>query len=542
MHSNITPKFRASMSGEKKIKSALISVYHKDNLDVIVEKLKTLGITFYSTGGTQTFLESLGAKVVAVENLTGYPSILGGRVKTLHPKVFGGILARRENQGDKEQLAQYEIPEIDLVIVDLYPFEETLSSGASEQDIIEKIDIGGISLIRAAAKNFKDVIIVPSKGQYGDLITLLNEKNGISTIEDRKHFACAAFNVSSHYDSAIFNYFNSFENSASEKISLVNGEVLRYGENPHQQATFYKFNNTKAQTTFANSEVLQGKALSYNNMLDADAAWKSASDAYNAVSGIKNKVAVAVVKHLNPCGLAVSDSIMKSLELAWAGDPVSAYGGIVCFTSEVGKEIAEWFSGKFIEILIAPSFTVEAKEVLAKKKNLRVLVAPIKAEISGEKLYRSINGGLLVQDEDEGLDTEFKQVTNNGFSEKQIDMAKFGTLACKNLKSNAIALVSQNSDGSYWLTGAGMGQPNRIDSLRWLTIPRFLQKEGLKIEESVLISDAFFPYSDSIEAANEYGVKYIVQPGGSIRDEDVIKACNDFGIAMVFTGRRHFRH
>jgi len=530
------------MGGEKKIKSALISVYHKDNLDVIVEKLKTLGVTIYSTGGTQTFLEGLGAKVVAVEDLTGYPSILGGRVKTLHPKVFGGILARRENQGDKDQLAQYEIPEIDLVIVDLYPFEETLASGASEQDIIEKIDIGGISLIRAAAKNFNDVIIVASKGQYGDLIGLLNAKNGESSIEDRKKFAGSAFNVSSHYDSAIFNYFNSFEHEAAEKISLVDGEVLRYGENPHQQATFYKFNNTSIQSTLANAQVLQGKALSYNNMLDADAAWKSASDAYHAVSGIKNKVAVTVVKHLNPCGLAVSDSAMKSLELAWAGDPVSAYGGVICFSSEIDKTIAQWFSDKFIEILIAPSFTAEAQEILAKKKNLRVLVTPIKPEKAGEKLYRSINGGLLVQDEDEGLDTEYKQVTTKGFSDKQIEMATFGTQACKHLKSNAIAIVSQNTDGSYWLTGAGIGQPNRLDSLRWLTIPRFLQKEGLKIEESVLISDAFFPFSDSVEAANEYGVKYIVQPGGSIRDEDVIKACNNFGIAMVFTSRRHFRH
>ena len=530
------------MTNVKKIKSALISVYHKDNLNVIVEKLKSLGVIFYSTGGTQTFLESLGANVVPVEDLTSYPSILGGRVKTLHPKVFGGILTRRDNEGDKQQIAQYQIPEIDLVIVDLYPFEETLASGASEQDIIEKIDIGGISLIRAAAKNFKDVIIVPSKSQYIDLIDLLNEKNGESDIEDRKKFACAAFNVSSHYDSAIFNYFNSFEKTASEKISLQNGDILRYGENPHQQATFYKFNNAKTSATLANADVLQGKALSYNNMLDADAAWKISSDAFHAVTGINNKVAVAVIKHLNPCGLAVADSTMKALELAWAGDPVSAYGGIVSFTSEVGAEVAQWFSNKFIEILIAPSFTDEAKEILAKKKNLRILVTPIKTETSGEKIYRSISGGMLVQDEDEGLDTEFKQVTDKGFNEKQIDLAKFGTQACKHLKSNAIAIVSQNNDGSYWLTGAGMGQPNRLDSLRWLTIPRFLQKEGLKIEESVLISDAFFPFSDSVEAANQYNVKYIVEPGGSIRDEDVIKACNDFGIAMVFTGRRHFRH
>lgn len=529
------------MSADKKIKSALISVYHKDGLDSIVLKLKDLGITFYSTGGTQTFLESLGCNVTPVETLTSYPSILGGRVKTLHPKVFGGILARRDNEGDQAQMAQYQIPEIDLVIVDLYPFEQTVASGAAEQDIIEKIDIGGISLIRAAAKNFKDVIIVASKQQYGKLDALLAEKQGVSSIEDRKSFACDAFNVSSHYDSAIFNYFNQ-GNEGSEKISLTNGKVLRYGENPHQKAVFYQFANTNLEHTLANSPCLQGKEISYNNMLDADAAWKSASDAYNSVENVPNKVAVSVVKHLNPCGLAVASTPMRALELAWAGDPVSAYGGIVCFTSEVDAEIANWFTGKFIEIMIAPSYTAEAKEILAKKKNLRVLVTPVKPAITGEKLYRSVNGGLLVQDEDEGMDTEYKPVTNKTFSEKQIDLAKFGTQACKYLKSNSMSLVSQAEDGSYWLTGAGMGQPNRIDSLQRLTIPRFNLKQGCKIEDSVLISDAFFPFKDSVEACNEFGIKYIVQPGGSIRDEEVIDACNEFGIAMVFTGRRHFKH
>lgn len=529
------------MDSDKKIKSALISVYHKDNLDSIVLQLKNLGVTFYSTGGTQTFLESLGCNVTAVESLTTYPSILGGRVKTLHPKVFGGILARRDNEGDKAQMAQYEIPEIDLVIVDLYPFEQTVASGAAEQDIIEKIDIGGISLIRAAAKNFKDVVIVASKQQYEKLDNLLAEKKGVTSLADRKSFACDAFNVSSHYDSAIFNYFNG-SNEGSEKISLTNGKILRYGENPHQKAIFYQFANTKIEHTLANSPCLQGKEISYNNMLDADAAWKAASDAYNAVTNIKNKVAVSVVKHLNPCGLAVADSPMKALELAWAGDPVSAYGGIVCFTCEVTAELANWFTGKFIEIIIAPSYTEEAKEVLAKKKNLRVLVTPVKPAITGEKLYRSVNGGLLVQDEDEGMDTEYNPVTNKTFTEKQLDLAKFGTQACKYLKSNSMSVVSQAEDGSYWLTGAGMGQPNRIDSLQLLTVPRFKLKEGCKIEESVLISDAFFPFSDSVDACNEFGIKYIVQPGGSIRDQEVIDACNKFGIAMVFTGRRHFKH
>lgn len=525
----------------KKIRSALISVYHKDQLDIIIKKLDELGVQLYSTGGTQSFIESLGVPVTPVESLTGYPSILGGRVKTLHPKVFGGILNRRDHDGDREQVTQYEIPEIDLVVVDLYPFEETVANGASEEDIIEKIDIGGIALIRAAAKNFNDVLIISSREQYPALISLLEEKKGETSRDDRKSFACKAFATSSHYDSAIFNYFSAGEGDKN-RISLNDGQLLRYGENPHQSATFYKFNNIASSASLGNAQVLQGKALSYNNLLDADAAWKSASDAFHAVTHIKNKVAVSVIKHLNPCGLAVSDNIMESLDLAWKGDPVSAYGSIICLTGTVTKEVAEWFSKKFVEIIIAPDFTSEALEVFGKKKNLRLLVTPVKQEKTGEKLYRSVSGGMLVQDEDEGMDTEFKNVTKIQFDHNKLNLAKFGITACKHLKSNSIALVSKNPDGSFWLTGAGMGQPNRLDSLRQLTIPRFRLKEGIRIEEAVLISDAFFPFRDSIEAANEFGVKFIVQPGGSIRDEEVIQACDEFEIAMLFTGRRHFKH
>jgi phosphoribosylaminoimidazolecarboxamide formyltransferase/IMP cyclohydrolase len=530
------------MADNKKIKTALISVYHKNNLDGIIQKLNELNVKIISTGGTKTFIESLGVEVTSVESLTGYPSILGGRVKTLHPKIFGGILSRRDNQGDVSQLTEYEIPEIDLAIVDLYPFEDTVASGAGEQDIIEKIDIGGISLIRAAAKNFKDVVIVPSQNEYGHLLNLLNEKEGESSVEDRKWFAGKAFAVSSHYDAAIFGYFNNDEESAAERISLNGGKVLRYGENPHQKATFFKFKNSPGEISLADAEVLQGKALSYNNMLDADAAWKSASDAYHAVTHLDNKVAVSVVKHLNPCGLAVTDNILESIELAWAGDPISAFGSIICFTDTVTKEVAEWFGKKFVEIIIAPEFTEEAQQVFSKKKNLRLLVTPVKPETTNEKLYRSISGGMLVQDEDEGVDDKFENVTNKQFDKAKTDLSKFGTVACKHLKSNAIAVVTENENGSFWLTGAGMGQPNRLDSLRHLTMPRFEMKEGVEISSSVLISDAFFPFRDSIEAANEYGVKYIVQPGGSIRDQEVIDACNEFDIAMVFTGRRHFKH
>ncbi len=530
------------MADNKKIKTALVSVFHKENLDAIIHKLNELGVKILSTGGTKSFIEGLGVEVTSVESLTGYPSILGGRVKTLHPKVFGGILSRRDNQGDVSQLTEYEIPEIDLVIVDLYPFEDTVASGAKEQDIIEKIDIGGISLIRAAAKNFKDVVIVPSQKEYGPLLSHLEKNRGEFSMSERKWFAGRAFGISSHYDAAIFNYFAEDSEEANERISLNNGDVLRYGENPHQKATFYKFNNSPGELTLSNAKVLQGKALSYNNMLDADAAWKSASDAYHSVTHIENKVAVSVIKHLNPCGLAVTNNIMESLELAWAGDPISAFGSIICFTSEVTKEIAEWFGKKFVEILIAPSFTDEALEVLGKKKNLRVLVIPVKEEITGEKLYRSISGGMLVQDEDEGMDAKLETVTKKEFDASKANLAKFGITACKHLKSNAIAIVTENSNGAFWLTGAGMGQPNRLDSLRQLTMPRFEMKKGLRIENSILISDAFFPFRDSIEAANEYGVKYIVEPGGSIRDDEVIEACNEFGIAMAFTGRRHFKH
>lgn len=529
------------MNELKKIKSALISVYHKDKLDVIVKKLEALHIRIYSTGGTQSFIESLDIPVTPVENLTGYPSILGGRVKTLHPKVFGGILNRRDHEGDQAQIAQYDIPEIDLVLVDLYPFEETVATGASEEDIIEKIDIGGIALIRGAAKNYNDVLIVSSREQYPELIGLLEQKNGETSLDDRRSFACKAFAVSSHYDSAIFNYFSAGACGKS-RISLNDGQLLRYGENPHQNATFYKFNNVPVGPSLGEARVLQGKALSYNNLLDADAAWKSASDAFHSVTHIKNKVAVSVIKHLNPCGLAVSGNIMDSLELAWAGDPVSAYGSIICLTGSVTKEVAEWFGKKFVEIIIAPEFTPEALDILAKKKNLRLLVTPVKQEKTGEKLYRSVSGGMLVQDEDEGMDTEFKNVTNIRFDSNKMNLARFGITACKHLKSNSIALVTENKDGSFWLTGAGMGQPNRLDSLRQLTIPRFKLKEGIQIEEAVLISDAFFPFRDSIEAANEFGVKFIVQPGGSIRDEEVVQACDEFGIAMVFTSRRHFKH
>ena len=531
------------MAENKKIRRALISVFHKDNLDSLIHRLHELGVELFSTGGTQSFIESLGVPVAPVESITSFPSILGGRVKTLHPAVFGGILSRRDNPEDARQLEKYQIPEFDLVIVDLYPFEKTIATGATHQEIIEKIDIGGISLIRAAAKNYQDVVIVPSQEEYLPLLNILNEENGVTNLSQRKWFAMKAFAVSSHYDSAIFGWFNADDsNKDSLRISLNGGQPLRYGENPHQNASFYRYSNTQSDITLAGATVLQGKALSFNNLLDADAAWKSASDAWHSVSHIKGKQAVSVVKHLNPCGLAVARTAMEALELAWAGDPVSAFGGIVCFTDTVDSEIAAWFDKRFVEILIAPGFSTEAIEILSQKKNLRLLVAPPRTRVAGETVIRSVSGGLLVQQEDEGGEETFETVTNMPFAEQKLQLARFGVAACKHLKSNAIALVSETKDGCFWLTGAGMGQPNRLDSLRQLTIPRFNQKDGLTISESVLVSDAFFPFRDSIEVANEFGIKYIVEPGGSIRDKEVIDACNEFGMAMLFTGTRHFRH
>lgn len=524
---------------KKKIETALISVFHKDGLDEILKLLHKGGVKLISTGGTADHIEKLGYPCTRVEELTGYPSIFGGRVKTLHPKVFGGILNRRGNTKDHDDIRKYKIPEIDLVIVDLYPFEKTVASDADEATVIEDIDIGGISLIRAAAKNFEDVVIVSSQEQYPYLEKILSEKGPYSTWEQRKWFTKEAFRVSSGYDAAIFNYFNDqlAVPEPSLRIALDDGEELRYGENPHQGAMFYRFTSIGVPT-LADAEKLQGKEISYNNLLDADAARKVVSEVFH----LTERSSVAVIKHGNPCGLAVSDSLLKALELAWAGDPVSALGSIISFSGTVTPEIAEWFADKFIEVIIAPEFTIEALDIFSKKKNVRLLEVPLCPQNVGEKTFRSVSGGLLVQDEDEGLDVDFIDQTQNLFPSDKIQLARFGTVACKYLKSNAIALVSKTADGDFWLTGAGMGQPNRVDSLQQLAIPRFNQKEGANIGESILISDAFFPLRDSIDVCHKYGIKYIVQPGGSIKDREVIDACKEYGISMVFTGRRHFRH
>jgi len=509
---------------EVKIKSALISVFHKDGLDDIVKKLSELGVEIYSTGGTQSFIENLGVKVTAVEDITGYPSILGGRVKTLHPKVFGGILSRRDLTDDANQIKEYEIPQIDLVIVDLYPFEETVASGASEQDIIEKIDIGGISLIRAAAKNFKDVVIIPSKQQYGYLFNnILTEKNGVSTIEDRKYLAAQAFNVSSHYDTAIFNYFNQTENIPAFKASYTEGKTLRYGENPHQKGLFYgDFDKLFTQ--------LHGKEISYNNILDIDAALNLIKDFDDS-----NDVTFAVLKHNNACGLASRTDKVQAWKDALAGDPVSAFGGIIITNTEIDKDVASEMNSLFMEVCIAPSYTDEALEILKSKKN-RIILVLKDAELPKYTFRTSLNG-MLYQDKDLKTETkdDLKVVTNTSPSEEEINDLLFANKIVKHTKSNTIVLAKNGQ-----LLASGTGQTSRIDALKQAIAKA--KSFNFDLNGAVMASDAFFPFKDSVEIAHEAGITAVIQPGGSIRDKESIDFCNENNMSMVFTGIRHFKH
>ena len=502
-----------------KIKSALISVFDKGNLEPIVKKLNELGVTIYSTGGTQNFIEDLGVGVERVEDLTDYPSILGGRVKTLHPKVFGGILGRRDLEGDKEQMVQYAIPEIDLVIVDLYPFEDTVASGASHSDIIEKIDIGGISLIRAAAKNYKDVLIVPSKNQYQNLIDLLGDKGGITSEDDRKQFALSAFNVSSHYDSEIFKYFDG-DNQSSLKISESTSQVLRYGENPHQKGAFYGDLNQMF-------EKLHGKELSYNNLLDVDAA-------VNLIAEFK-ETTFAVLKHNNACGVASRPTVLEAWKDALAGDPVSAFGGVLITNARVDKSTAEEIQKLFFEVLIAPAYDEDALPVLKSKKNRIILIQ--KDIALPNKSVRTALNGTLVQEKDLKMETvdDLKPVTNKIPSDAEKNDLIFAAKVCKHTKSNTIVFAKNNT-----LISSGTGQTSRVDALKQAVEKAELF--GFSLDGAVMASDAFFPFPDCVELANNVGVKAVVQPGGSIKDQDSIDYCNANDIAMVMTGIRHFKH
>ncbi|MBI33802.1 MAG: bifunctional phosphoribosylaminoimidazolecarboxamide formyltransferase/inosine monophosphate cyclohydrolase [Flavobacteriales bacterium] len=502
-----------------KIKSALISVFDKGNLEPIVKKLNELGVAIYSTGGTQTFIESLGVGVERVEDLTDYPSILGGRVKTLHPKVFGGILGRRDLDADKEQMAQYSIPAIDLVIVDLYPFEDTVSSGATHSDIIEKIDIGGISLIRAAAKNYKDVVIVPSKDQYQKLMNLLEDKGGITSEEDRKQFALSAFNVSSHYDSEIFKYFDG-DNQSALKVSELSSQVLRYGENPHQNGAFFGDLNQMF-------EKLHGKELSYNNLLDVDAA-------VNLIAEFK-ETTFAVLKHNNACGVASRSTVLEAWKDALAGDPVSAFGGVLITNARVDKSTAEEIQKLFFEVLIAPAYDEDALPVLKSKKNRIILIQ--KDIALPNKSVRTALNGTLVQEKDLKMETvdDLKPVTNKIPSDAEKNDLIFAAKVCKHTKSNTIVFAKNNT-----LISSGTGQTSRVDALKQAVEKAELF--GFSLDGAVMASDAFFPFPDCVELANNVGVKAVVQPGGSIKDQDSIDYCNANDIAMVMTGIRHFKH
>lgn len=505
----------------KKIKSALISVFYKDGLEEIVRALDKQGVTIYSTGGTHKFIHDLGIEPVAVESLTGYPSILGGRVKTLHPKVFGGILSRRDMYSDGEQLKEYEIPEIDLVIVDLYPFEQTVASGASEQDIIEKIDIGGISLIRAAAKNFKDVVIVPSQAQYAEFLKIYTEQDGATTLEDRHRFATYAFGVSSHYDTAIFNHFNGTEHQEAFKQSYMQGSKLRYGENPHQEGLFYG----DLEGCFTK---LNGKEISYNNIGDIDAACSLIDDFEDTT--------FAILKHNNACGLASRDTLLQAWTDALAGDPVSAFGGVLITNRKITKDVAEEMHKIFFEVCIAPDYDEDALAVLRGKKNRIILKR--NAFKMHQKQFRSVLNGVLVQDRDMVVPTAADMatsVTSTPITDEQAKDLAFATILVKHTKSNAIVLAKNRQ-----LCASGTGQTSRVDALRQAIAKA--QSFGFDLNGAVMASDAFFPFPDCVEIAHEAGITAVAHPGGSIHDQDSIDFCESHKMGMAITGKRHFKH
>lgn len=504
-----------------KIKRALISVFYKDNLEPIIHTLGTAGVEFISTGGTQEFIEKLGYDVTPVEKLTGFPAIFGGRVKTLHPHIFGGILFRRDDSGDVKQSGVYGINAIDLVIVDLYPFEETLAKGGSEEEIIEKIDIGGISLIRAAAKNYKDVLIVSSRAQYTAVLETIKGGDCATTLEQRKHFAALAFDVTSHYDSAIFSYFNTPASIPSFKKSLQQGRTLRYGENPHQQGKYFG----DLDGLF---EQLNGKELSYNNLVDVDAA-------VNLVKEFEGETAFIIIKHTNACGVATAPSVREAYLKAYQADTTSAFGGVLASNRVIDLEAAGEINKLFFEILIAPGFEAGALALLKSKKN-RILLRQ-KEGLKEKKQFKSLLNGVIEQDMDLKTDSraDLKVVTKRAPGEEEIDALLFASKVCKHTKSNTIVLAVNGQ-----LLASGVGQTSRVDALR-----QAIEKAGtfgLSLKGSVMASDAFFPFPDCVEIAHQHGIEVVIQPGGSVKDQDSIRYCDDHNMAMVFTGIRHFKH
>jgi phosphoribosylaminoimidazolecarboxamide formyltransferase/IMP cyclohydrolase len=508
------------MSKEVRIRTALISVYHKERIDEIAALLTRLGIKVFSTGGTYDFLQNLGVEVTAVENITSYPSIFGGRVKTLHPKIFGGILYRRDHPEDIIELEKFEIPPVDLVIVDLYPFEKTVVSTADEEEIIEKIDIGGISLIRAAAKNFSDVLIVPSADQYDELIDLLNTKQGFTALEERKLFAAQAFNVSSHYDTCIFEYFNQSTGIKVFKKSINKSFPLRYAENPHQQGLFYG----NLDDVF---EQLHGKAISYNNLVDIDAAIALISEF--------TEPTFVIIKHTNACGVASRKTIREAWTDALACDPVSAFGGVITANRLIDMETAEEMNKLFFEILIAEKFDENALNLLKSKKN-RIILQKKSVDFP-DRQFKSILNGLIEQEKDMKTEQEsdFRQVTKKALTKEEISDLLFANKIVKHQKSNTIVLVKNKQ-----LAGCGVGQTSRVDALKQGILKA--KEFGLDMKGAVMASDAFFPFADSVEIAHESGITAVIQPGGSVKDADSIRFCDEHDMSMVFTGIRHFKH
>ncbi|MDR0332587.1 MAG: bifunctional phosphoribosylaminoimidazolecarboxamide formyltransferase/IMP cyclohydrolase [Dysgonamonadaceae bacterium] len=505
----------------QKISTALISVYHKDGLDEILRELNRLNVKFISTGGTYEFIQSLGYECESVESVTGYPSILGGRVKTLHPKILGGILHRRDSDQDRKQIKSYDIPPIDLVIVDLYPFEETVATGGTDEEVIEKIDIGGISLIRGAAKNYNDVVIVASKNQYKPLFDLLKAKKGSSDIEDRRWFAKEAFKVSSAYDSAIFRYFDGDEQSAL-RITADEVKHLRYGENPHQKGIFFgNFDEIFEQ--------LHGKEISYNNLLDIDAAVSLIADF--------DDTTLAILKHNNACGIACRPTVKEAWEAALAADPVSAFGGIVVTNCTIDKAAAEAINEIFFEVIIAPSYDIDALEILTQKKNRIILVLKSIEKASQKMQYRSVLNGTLAQDKNDSVQTpvDLQVVTKITPTAAETEDLLFANKLVKHTKSNAIVLAKNRQ-----LIASGTGQTSRVDALKQAIEKATEFKFDLK--GAVMASDAFFPFPDCVEIAHKVGITAVIQPGGSIRDTDSIAFCDKNGMAMVMTGIRHFKH
>jgi phosphoribosylaminoimidazolecarboxamide formyltransferase/IMP cyclohydrolase len=508
------------MNTTKMIQSALISVFDKSGLEPIVKALHQKNVTLFSTGGTEEFILNLGIPVVKVEDVTSYPSILGGRVKTLHPKIFGGILNRQDHAGDVQQMKDFDIPQIDLVIVDLYPFEKTVASGASEEDIIEKIDIGGISLIRAAAKNFKDTVIVASVKEYGYFLDNYLANHGGTSLEQRKWLATQAFHVSSHYDTAIFNFFNTED--TFYKASVADGQTLRYGENPHQKGLF--FGDFDAMFT-----KIHGKELSYNNLLDVDAA-------VNLILEFKNDAPTfAILKHNNACGLATKNTVKEAYLAALAGDPTSAFGGVLISNQTIDLAAAQEINSLFCEVVIAPEFDKEAVAILSEKKN-RIILVQHAVELPQRQVRTCLNG-LLVQDRNTITDSKenLKIVTNTSPTAQEIDDLLFASKICKNTKSNTIVFAKNST-----LVASGTGQTSRVDALK-----QAIEKAttfGFDLKGAVMASDAFFPFPDCVEMAYNAGITAVIQPGGSIKDELSINFCNENKVAMVFTGTRHFKH